>query len=669
MVHRRFADGRWAPSWIFSTLALGTGLSVVVFCLIRDWQRIEAEKRVSEVVQKEIETLQVSMLRSIETLYSIAAWRAAHGSIEANQFRAFVGGALGRQPELLALSWNPIVPLEERAAFEYQIGRPIRELRSGELSAAAARGEFIPVAVIEPLEGNEAAVGYDLASDDSRHEALQKARELRQPVATAPIRLAQGSEEGVLVVLPVSGNGGGRAAEESERDIEGFAVAVFRVRDLVKQAFAEFERKGIRARLSDLTSNIEIIKPEGSIFEPTGKADVLFAEHRWRLDYQMERPETGWQALGALAGGLAFTGMTTAYLWMGWRRARDSECANERLQMEVIERQRAEEKAAKASEAKSEFLARMSHELRTPLNAILGYTQLIQKDPHLAPDHRDSTVGIFDNGRHLLGLINEVLDLSKIEAGRMELNAVDFSIENLCHAIEATFRPLCAQKRIGLRLELKEEAGLCLHGDEAKLRQILINLLGNAVKFTNAGEVFLGVWRMENDLWNFEVIDTGMGIPEEEQSHIFDPFHQGKTSQSHGGTGLGLAIARRQVELMGGQLCFETVRGAGTRFYFSIRIEGAKGLVAPSEIELTVHPMELGSVQLPQELVSRLLMAAELHSATALKNGLAELREMGGPAARLAEALRQLARRYDMEEIQRVLTSVTRRGEGHHEHI
>jgi CheY-like chemotaxis protein len=245
------------------------------------------------------------------------------------------------------------------------------------------------------------------------------------------------------------------------------------------------------------------------------------------------------------------------------------------LQEEIAVRQKAEKAAAAANQAKSDFLASMSHEIRTPLNAILGYAQLLQHDRQLTSEQRDSIAGISASGRHLLGLINEILDLSKIEAGRMELNPADFDLTAMASGLRATFQPLCAQKRIGFRVSCGP-GPQWLRGDEGKLRQVLINLLGNAMKFTGMGEIYLGIRADKEGGWLFEVIDTGPGIPEEEQADIFKPFHQGSNAAHQGGTGLGLAIAQRQVELLGGALRLHSERGVGSRFYFTIPLPPAR---------------------------------------------------------------------------------------------
>jgi len=281
-----------------------------------------------------------------------------------------------------------------------------------------------------------------------------------------------------------------------------------------------------------------------------------------------------------LIAGLALTGLTSAYLYGAWRWAGEIAATNAILEQEIAVRQKAEAAAEQANQAKSDFLTSMSHEIRTPLNAILGYTQLMQRDPDFSAEQHDIVRGISASGHHLLGLINEILDLAKIEAGRMELQPVDFDLTEMGKTLAVTFRPLCAQKRIGFRLNLDASAARHVKGDEGKLRQALINLLGNAVKFTNSGEICLGLKLLSAGRWRFEVIDTGLGIPEEEQAEIFKPFYQGRTAQHQGGTGLGLAIAQRQVELLGGQLELQSRRGAGSRFYFEIPLPAAQSACA-----------------------------------------------------------------------------------------
>jgi signal transduction histidine kinase/CheY-like chemotaxis protein len=271
------------------------------------------------------------------------------------------------------------------------------------------------------------------------------------------------------------------------------------------------------------------------------------------------------------------------------------------LEAKNAELEEARDAAESANRAKSTFLANMSHEIRTPMNAILGYAQILQREPDLPPKQRQAVVTIKDSGNHLLALINDVLDLSKIEAGRLELNETDFELKTLIDTLSTMFQMRCEQKGIDWRVEwlnglaarstrngqaASSTERILVHGDEGKLRQVLINLLGNAVKFTESGEVVLrisGVGQtvslptQANSLryYTFEVIDTGRGISPQDQEKIFDPFHQGEQTARQGGTGLGLAIAKRYIELMRGELELESEPGSGSRFFFTIPLADA----------------------------------------------------------------------------------------------
>ncbi len=246
----------------------------------------------------------------------------------------------------------------------------------------------------------------------------------------------------------------------------------------------------------------------------------------------------------------------------------------------------AKSQAESANRAKSTFLANMSHEIRTPLNAVLGYAQLIERDDGLLPDHRSAVASIEKSGDHLLGLINEILDLSKIEAGRMELVEKDFDLRSLVDDVDAMFATRCESKGLKWAIHWKGEArgGTVVRGDVGKLRQILINLVGNAVKFTEAGSIALSIRPVDDGAeesevtdasedrvrYAFEVVDTGRGIPEADRERIFEPFVQQGHEARAGGTGLGLAITKKQVELMGGTLRLESELQSGTRVQFCL---------------------------------------------------------------------------------------------------
>jgi signal transduction histidine kinase len=244
---------------------------------------------------------------------------------------------------------------------------------------------------------------------------------------------------------------------------------------------------------------------------------------------------------------------------------------NARLFSEIQDKSR---QLAEASQHKSQFLANMSHELRTPLNAILGYTELIVDGIYGEPPEKMLGVlkRIESNGKHLLGLINAVLDLSKIEAGQLVLDLADYSLQSVVQTVCTAVEPLAADKKLALKAEVSTDL---THGrgDERRLTQVLLNLVGNAIKFTDTGEVFVKA-SANNGSFNVSVRDTGPGISTADQAKLFQEFQQADNSitRKKGGTGLGLAISKRIIEMHGGRIWVDSVVGQGSTFIFTLPI-------------------------------------------------------------------------------------------------
>ena len=257
----------------------------------------------------------------------------------------------------------------------------------------------------------------------------------------------------------------------------------------------------------------------------------------------------------------------------------------------------AKERADVANQAKSAFLARMSHELRTPLNAVLGYAQILQRDQGLEERQRAGLGTIQRSGEHLLTIINDVLDLAQVEAGKMRLYPEVVDLPEFLRVVADIVRVKAQEKDLPLEFALAPEVPRAVQADEKRLRQVLLNLLGNAVKFTEHGNVALGVQQIarlgEQARLRFEVRDRGVGIAADKLETIFQPFEQaGEGKQRLGGTGLGLAISRQLVELMGGHIQAESEPGAGSRFWFDIDVPAAEAAASAATVPASASGYE-----------------------------------------------------------------------------
>ena len=448
------------------------------------------------------------------------------------------------------------------------------------------RPEYFVIEYSEPLLKNIKAIGLDVGHEPVRLKGAERARDTGNPAATGRIILVQDKDKtpGFLMYLPIYRPGMPiNTIAERRAAFFGFVYAPFRVLDLVQEGLPKsvqqnfdlviYNGKDLIYGKPDNLANTETHShsrySRKIVVDVAGETWNLYFTNKSNITLSGENLPQIVLVIGTLTSLLLF-GIVLS-LSVAYRQTKSAK--------EVSDS--AKEAAETANKAKSVFLANMSHELRTPLNAILGFTQIMNRDSSLKEEQIENLDIISRSGEHLLSLINDVLNMSKIEAGRTTLNQNSFDLYELLTVLEEMFQLRAEAKGLQIIFNCDRDVPKYVFADESKLRQVLINLLGNAIKFTEEGKVTLRVGlaiKTENNskkiLINFEVEDTGYGIKQEELKTLFDAFIQTETGlHSQEGTGLGLAISQKFAQLMGGKITVSSTFGKGTIFRFDVPVE------------------------------------------------------------------------------------------------
>lgn len=586
--------GRWAaPKRAFVFLGCYI-LLIAVVSLVFVQSRVAEEHRVKALFEEEVEGAHQSVLKQLQAISfagrSLASLFEVFPSVSYSQFESYASGVYDYIPGSQGISWVPFVAHGDRAVYEAEMSEDLgesysfREVGQAGMMAAEARPAYYPVHYIYPFESNRRASGFDLGSHPDRLKAIEYARQTKEFVITAPITLVQEEAEqrAFLLFTPVMEDG----------VVTSLVSSVYRAGDLLLVGVPEDVMASISIFIQDTTEpeNIQLLygtEPTHVIYDVVRK--VAFAGREWTLSYAAGPGYVGEQQTNGVWLVLIVGFIVVIVFGLFILQILNSHSLiRQEVMIKTLALENALEEAREANRVKTNFLACMSHELRTPLNSIIGFSVRCLK---ILPTDSDAKLKnaltvIERNGHHLLSLINDVLDLAKVEAGKMTIKKARVDVAVAVQEVLVTLQPLVGDKPVELTTEPPPVEYFM--ADKQRLQQILINLGANAINHTHAGEVHIGYALLTHTVKGREqgadgrvkglqinMRDTGVGITQDNLLKVFNHFEQVGDQISPGnlGTGLGLALVQEFVSLHGGEVSVSSEVGVGSVFSVWLPLE------------------------------------------------------------------------------------------------
>ncbi len=534
----------------------------------------------AQLTRTKINLFNVAKLEIKNNLTSLAAIFNMRQNISQAEFAQYTLSTNPRTAKYRAMGWIKKVPNNEVTAWQDLVSKdpqnPVqlkRWTKSG-LKPALAQEVYFPITYLEPYLNNKTAIGLNVASHPVASKAVISAINTAKAIATPPMQLAQqgGKYNGSVIYYPVY------VLNTSKTEVQGLVEVVLEIDLLLEKLFKlDAKRKGYHYSITDTKHSeqpfISNMRKENASFN--SYYDLDWFGRTWEVSFassiEFENAEKDWLSWLTLILGLIVATLAMSFIMV-------IISFNSQLRMQVAQQTKQLKELIRdleiASQAKSNFLSNMSHELRTPLTAIIGYIE-IARNKLKEQQALDYFERINHSSKLLLNIINQILDIAKIESGKLLVEKHQFDLNQTISRLESVFRQMADSK--GLTFLINTAPLPKINSDQIKIEQIATNLIGNAIKFTQTGKITVDITIKYDpiSLLILTVSDTGIGISEKAKVKLFDDFEQADTSitRQYGGTGLGLSITLQLCELMGGEIEFESELEVGSRFTVSLPIE------------------------------------------------------------------------------------------------